>query len=139
MVVVGGSDQHDTQWTVAPAETVSSDVGFVTSTYHRDLARFQLLRASLDRFAPEVDHWVAVQTEDIELFRRSVPASPRLHLVSTAELLSPRLERVRVRSNFFHRTKWLWSFSKRALPQGGFDGYHSQQLAKLELVRRAPV
>ena len=119
--------------------TASSGVGFITSTFRGDLKRFRLLRASLDRFAPTIDHWVGVHTEDIELFRRSVPTSSRLHLLPTAELLTPRLERARVRSNFFHRAKWLWSLSKRMLPLGAFDGYLSQQLVKLELVRRSPV
>jgi hypothetical protein len=115
----------------------ANNFAFVTSTHGRDFDRLALLRRSLQRFAPGVPHFIAVDSEDFPAFRQRFGDDPQITALLMSDLLPEKLESARRRSRFFHKLKPMWSFSYRVLPLGYFDGYLAQQLAKFELVRRS--
>lgn len=114
---------------------MASRYAFFTPTCRRDLAHFRLLRSSIRRFAPDMPHVAAVQTEDLPAFAEFAD-EPNLRLLPTAELLPADIERERrkragrpMRINRLER-----SLQKRFgwFPRASHDGWHCQQLAKFQ-------
>ncbi|WP_426266456.1 DUF6492 family protein [Sphingomonas sp. LHG3443-2] len=93
-------------------------VAFVTPTFLPDLQRCEILVRSLDRFAPEVRHYLIVDSFEMAAFRHL--ASSRTILLSAEEVIGIPQLRVPLRQNF-----WLhW----RTLPM---RGWIRQQVLKM--------
>ncbi|MGA2231162.1 MAG: DUF6492 family protein [Tepidisphaeraceae bacterium] len=98
---------------------------FLTPTFARDYERFCLQRESMHRCAIDIPHIAVVNHEDMPLFS-TTPHRDNLRLVSTADVLPPRLEkRRRAWGQQRRRNPRLW-FTGR-----GIHGWGIQQLLKL--------
>jgi hypothetical protein len=93
-------------------------VAFVTPTFLPDLERCEILVRSLDRFAPNIRHYLLIDSFELEAFRHL--ASSRTILLAAEDVIGIRQWRVPLRQNF-----WLhW----RTLPM---RGWIRQQVLKM--------
>lgn len=93
-------------------------VAFVTPTFLPDLVRCEILVRSLDLFAPELRHYLIVDSFEMAAFRHL--ASSRTILLAAEDVIGIRQLRLPLRQNF-----WLnW----RTLPM---RGWIRQQLLKM--------
>lgn len=110
---------------------------YVTLSHAPDVERFALLRHSLRAFSPDIPHVVYVDTEDLGVFRARFGGEPNLRLMTTADILPPRLEAERRfwadwRGWLADRVIWRTGWGQRA-----YTGWKMQQVAKLLAAARA--
>ncbi len=98
--------------------TLIPSIAFVTPSYTADLERCELLVESLDRFAPDIRHYLLVDGPEIANFKHL--ESARTVLVPSEEILDRRLRRLPGNSGV-----WV---SWQTLP---VRGWITQQLRKL--------
>ena len=118
--------------------TLPDKLSFVTPCYHGDQACFSLLRESVQKFAPEIRHYVLVDTEELALIRGWVQGQANVEVIPSADLLPPRLEALRARQK-----TWLFSVFKRfawrfSVDPMTFRGWKIQQLLKLHFLSKIP-
>jgi hypothetical protein len=99
-------------------------VTLFTATFAGDLERFLLQRESIERCGIDLPHVAAINTEDLDTFRR-IPYQRNLTLVTTAQLLPRKLELRRLAKKYRLRDPRRW-LGRRPLA-----GWWIQQLAKL--------
>ncbi len=104
----------------------------LTISYAPDLERFALLRHSLDVFAPQFEHVVVVDTEDLPVFSARFSGNRHLRLLPTAAVLPVKVERQR---RFWggRPGRWLRHLEWR-IPSHTrlYSGWKLQQIAKIE-------
>ena len=108
---------------------------YLTVSYAADIERFALLRRSVTLFSPGIPHHVFVDTEDVALFRQRFGSEPGITIHASAEVLSPRTERLRrfwrrFRKPFHDYLGW------RVLLDVTFTGWKVQQIIKLAAAPR---
>ncbi len=118
--------------------TLPDKLSFVTPCYHGDQACFALLRESLQKFAPQIRHYVLVDTEEAELIRGWVAGQDNVEVIPSAALLPARVEALRARQKtwlfgLFKRLAWRFSVDPMT-----FRGWKIQQLLKLHFLPKAP-
>jgi hypothetical protein len=108
---------------------------YLTASYAADIERFALLRRSITLFSPGIPHHVFVDTEDVALFRQRFGSEPGVTIHASAEVLSPRTERLR---RFWRRfRKPLQDYvGWRILLDVTFSGWKVQQIIKLAAAAR---
>jgi uncharacterized protein DUF6492 len=104
--------------------SMTNGICFLTTTFAADLERFELLRRSVQLFAPEMPHVAIVNTEDIPKFTKRFGADSRLQIVRSADVLPQDIERRRRKSG----PRWL---TGKWLHKDLIKGWHAQQLMKL--------
>lgn len=110
----------------------------VTATYRGDLECFMLLRRAVEKFAPEFQHHVLVNTEDYDIFRSVTENSAKVTFIKSDELLTKRLEKLRK-----NLSSWRFPLIKRLAWRYGMDaavfrGWKIQQLLKLNYLPQIP-
>jgi hypothetical protein len=102
---------------------MTQKVTFVTPTYWKDFERFCIQRESIERCGIEIDHLAIVDHEDLPRFRE-IPFRQNLTILSTRDVLSPKIEarRAVLRKRFRNPMRYL----HRPL-----HGWYVQQLMKL--------
>ena len=110
----------------------------ITATYSGDLELFKILRKAVDRFLPDHQHHVLINTEDLALFRELTYKSTNVSLITSEELLPRKIEWIR-RS----MPSWHFSILKRIAWRYGMDaavyrGWKIQQLLKLHYLPQIP-
>jgi hypothetical protein len=98
---------------------------FVTPTYRGDLERFRFLRESMLAVGVTQPHVAVVQSEDVERFRRAVPADG-LTILASRDVLAPRFERLRQ----LNRVRAIRGVLPARLQ---LHGWVAQQLVKLSV------
>jgi uncharacterized protein DUF6492 len=99
-------------------------ITLVTPTYGPDRERFLLQRESLERWGIALPHIAVIQHEDLPLFW-DIPFQKNLTILSTRDVLPPRIERRRVAYHLRRRNPGRW-FAGKPL-----HGWCTQQLVKL--------
>jgi Family of unknown function (DUF6492) len=99
-------------------------VTFVTPSYAADIERFSLQRESIERCGIEIPQVALVNHEDVSLFER-IPFKKNLTIISTREILPPRIERRRLAWGARRREPRYW------LGLNPIHGWMLQQLLKL--------
>ena len=106
---------------------MQNDYVFLTPTWHGDLPYFARLRRSIERLDIDVEHYVVVDTEDLELFRSEVRGSRQVRLLTTADVLPKKAERQRAsRRAAFNRMDPRRYLQPRPVP-----GWWAQMYVKL--------
>jgi hypothetical protein len=96
----------------------------LTPTYAGDLARFALLRESIERFEIDLAHLAVVHTEDLPAFK-AIPFRRNLTLLPTCDVLAPDIEQRRLFQGLRRRNPRRW-FRRPPI-----HGWFIQQLVKL--------
>ena len=96
----------------------------VTPTYANDYERFALQRESIERCGIDLPHFALVNHEDMPQFKK-LPFQKNLTLVSSQELLPPRIEARRLGWGRRRRELRYWT------GRPGIHGWMIQQLLKL--------
>lgn len=109
-------------------------IALLTPTYGADLARFTLLRASLEASDCDYEHLAVVQTEDLAAFKQH-GFSEKVRLLASADVLPPEVEATRrmVGARHTRVRKLRRSANKRFgwFADACYDGWHVQQIVKL--------
>lgn len=103
----------------------------MTPTHIGDIRQFEVLRRSIQLFAPGFHHIALVNTEDCAQFAERFRADRHLEIVRTADVLPAEIERRRRKSGL----KW---FTGRWLHERQIRGWHAQQLLKLYALADCP-
>jgi hypothetical protein len=108
---------------------------YLTVSYAADIERFALLRRSIALFSPAIAHHVFVDTEDVALFRQRFGTEQGISIRASAEVLPPRIERLRrfwrrFRRPFHDYIGW------RLFLDVSFTGWKLQQIIKLAAAPR---
>jgi N-acetylglucosamine malate deacetylase 2 len=102
----------------------------ITPSHIGDIEQFSILRQSLQLFAPDIPHLAIVHSEDCQTFSDRFGAQPNLHIIASADVLPPSIERRRSRRDS------IWLHGIR-LP-GRLMGWYAQQLAKIFTLAHGP-
>jgi hypothetical protein len=113
------------------SETNVLSTCFMTPTHIGDLRQFEVLRRSIQLFAPGFHHIALVNTEDCAQFNERFRGDRSLEIVRTADVLPAEIERRRRKSGL----KW---FTGRWLHKHQIRGWHAQQLMKLFALAACP-
>lgn len=104
---------------------------YVTPSHAGDIERFEILRHSINIFSPGFNHYVLLDTEDINLFKERFSNEKNLFFVSSQDLLPAKIEQRRIRSKSLYgkilkRLAWRTGLSPDKL-----NGWRLQQLLKI--------
>ena len=59
---------------------MENKVAIITQSYKNDFRECKLLCESMDKFAPDMDHYIFVNDEDIEMYQSDINSSYRAEL-----------------------------------------------------------
>src|SRR5690554_4322477 len=117
------------------------EIVIITPTWAGDIDHFRVMRKSVEQSPlAALEHYVVVQDEDMALFEE-FRGRAGLHLLSTADVLPPGIERKRKTARYlserFGRSATRLAGSLRRMvswPEWpSYTGWHTQQLCKLKL------
>lgn len=124
--------------------TSLNETALLTATWAGDLARFRVLRASIEASSlSALTHYVIVQSEDLNLFTE-FRDRPGIHLLSTEDVLPSQIEQRRRKARLYHRymgrhlTRISGSLNRLIYwpVWPSYTGWHTQQLCKLMLASK---